>query len=482
MADIEAEALAQQLSERSPTGIADQIRRMVASGDLTAGMRLPTVRDVAQEIGVSVGTIAQAWGILREENVVETRRRGGTRILDADQRRLRSFGGWTSVDLLMHSPDAALLPPLSDAVAKALNHQDFNRWGREYITTDLQTVAQQHWPSAPEAWTAAGGGAEGLWMAVHAAVSPGDSIAVEVPAAPGMVDALRDAGLTPLGVGTDESGPLPADLQTALDAGARAFLHWPDGAFAERHTLTDERAEELHAVLSPTSAVVIEDDPLGPLSAVEPASLAALLPERSLRVSAFCRAFGVDMRTAVIGGARDLVEAAEHSRTGGLGSNSRLLQQTIVAAMKDLPGAGPRALHLPAPAGLGPLHRGRADRPQRRGQLVPLGGGPRGADRGSGPEQPRGDRRRRVRRLHRHSGHRVAAALHRTAARGREEARRAGSAHRSGRGRFAADLPGLGLLSRAQPLPLEADDLLRRGDAAGLCTGVGLSTVGCLSP
>ncbi|GGE68947.1 GntR family transcriptional regulator [Nesterenkonia cremea] len=344
MADIEAEALAQQLSERSPTGIADQIRRMVASGDLTTGMRLPTVRDVAQEIGVSVGTIAQAWGILREENVVETRRRGGTRILDADQRRLRSFGGWTSVDLLMHSPDAALLPPLSDAVAKALNHQDFNRWGREYITTDLQTVAQQHWPSEPEAWTAAGGGAEGLWMAVHAAVSPGDSIAVEVPAAPGVVDTLRDAGLTPLGVGTDESGPLPGDLQTALDAGARAFLHWPDGAFAERHTLTDERAEELHAVLSPTSAVVIEDDPLGPLSAVEPASLAALLPERSLRVSAFCRAFGVDMRTAVIGGGRDLVEAAEHSRTGGLGSNSRLLQQTIVAAMKDF--RTPRRLEL----------------------------------------------------------------------------------------------------------------------------------------
>lgn len=344
MADIEAETLAQQLSERSPTGIAEQIRRMVASGHLSAGMRLPTVRDVAQEIGVSVGTIAQAWGILREENVVETRRRGGTRILDADQRRARSFGGWASVDLLMHSPDAALFPPLTDAVTKALSHQEFNRWSRENIVADLQKVAQQAWPYQPEAWTAAGGGTEGLWMAVSAAASPGEAIAVELPAAPGVLDILRDAGLTPLGVGTDESGPLPAELQSALEAGARAFLHCPDGAFADRHTLTAERAEELRSVLADSSAAVIEDDPLGPLSAAAPASLAALLPERSLRVSAYCRAFGVDLRTAVVGGARHLVDAAVLSRTGGLGSDSRLLQQIIVSAMKDF--RTPRRLEL----------------------------------------------------------------------------------------------------------------------------------------
>ncbi len=344
MADIEAEALAEQLSERSPAGIAEQIRRLVASGELSAGMRLPTVRDVAQEIGVSVGTIAQAWGILREENVVETRRRGGTRILDDDQRRARSFGGWASVDLLLHSPDPELLPPLEDAVAKALKHQDFNRWGREYITADLQKAARAGWPFDPEAWTAAGGGTEGLWMALHAAASPGETIAVEEPAAPGLLDAIRDAGLIPDGVGTDESGPLPAELQKALDAGARAFLHSPGGAFGDRHVLTSARAEELRAVVESSAAAVIEDDPLGPLSAVQPASLAALLPGRSLRVSAYCRALGVDLRTAVIGGAKELVERAVRSRTGGLGSNSRLLQQTVVAVLKDF--RTPRRLEL----------------------------------------------------------------------------------------------------------------------------------------
>lgn len=344
MADIEAESLAEHLSERSPAGIAEQIRRLVSSGELTAGMRLPTVRDVAQEIGVSVGTIAQAWGILREENIVETRRRGGTRILDADQRRARSFGGWTSVDLLLHSPDAGLLPPLEEAVAKALKHQDFNRWGREHITADLQKAARQDWPFEPAAWTAAGGGTEGLWMAVHAAASPGEVVAVEQPAAPGLLDLLRDAGFTPAGVDTDEQGPLPASLEEALRARARAFILSPSGAFSDRHVLSPGRAEELHAVLEPSAAAVVEDDPLGRLSPVQPASLAALLPERSLRVSAYCRALGVDLRTAVIAGARELVERAVRGRTGGLGSNSRLLQQTVVAVLKDF--RTPRRLEL----------------------------------------------------------------------------------------------------------------------------------------
>lgn len=335
MADIEAESLAEKLSERSPAGIAEQIRRLIASGELNAGMRLPTVRDVAQEIGVSVGTIAQAWGILREENVVETRRRGGTRVLGPDQRHAQGFGGWASVDLLFHSPDAELLPGLEEAVAKALKHPDFNRWGREYIAADLKKIAQLDWPFEAEAWAAAGGGTEGLWMAVHAAVSPGDTIAVEEPAAPGLLDTLRDAGLNPVGVGTDESGPLPTELQSALDGGARAFIHSPSGAFADRHVLTAERAEELSEVLGASDVTVIEDDPLGRLSPVQPASLAALVPERSLRVSAYCRTFGVDLRTAVIGGAKDLVERAMRQRTGGLGSNSRLLQQTIVAVLKD---------------------------------------------------------------------------------------------------------------------------------------------------
>lgn len=93
MTELDAEELAARLSDRTPGGIAEQIGQLIADKMLPADSRLPTVRDVAQELGVSVGTIAQAWSLLREQGLVETRRRGGTRVLPHAQRRAEDFTG-----------------------------------------------------------------------------------------------------------------------------------------------------------------------------------------------------------------------------------------------------------------------------------------------------------------------------------------------------------------------------------------------------
>lgn len=91
--ELDAHHLAQRLSNRSPAGIAGQIGELIEDKTLPADSRLPTVRDLAQELGVSVGTIAQAWSILREQSLVETRRRGGTRVLPRARRMVADFAG-----------------------------------------------------------------------------------------------------------------------------------------------------------------------------------------------------------------------------------------------------------------------------------------------------------------------------------------------------------------------------------------------------
>lgn len=93
MTELDAEDLAARLSDRTPAGIAEQIGQLIAEKLLPADSRLPTVRDLAQELGVSVGTIAQAWSLLREQGLVETRRRGGTRVLPHTRRRAEDFAG-----------------------------------------------------------------------------------------------------------------------------------------------------------------------------------------------------------------------------------------------------------------------------------------------------------------------------------------------------------------------------------------------------
>lgn len=93
MSELDAVDLARRLTTRSPAGIADQIGELIEERILPVDTRLPTVRDLAQEVGVSVGTIAQSWSILREQGRVETRRRGGTRVLPRSRRLAHQFEG-----------------------------------------------------------------------------------------------------------------------------------------------------------------------------------------------------------------------------------------------------------------------------------------------------------------------------------------------------------------------------------------------------
>lgn len=60
----------------------EQIRRQIASiiaiGELGPGDRLPTVRALAADLGVAVGTVSRAYKELEASGVLESRRRLGT--------------------------------------------------------------------------------------------------------------------------------------------------------------------------------------------------------------------------------------------------------------------------------------------------------------------------------------------------------------------------------------------------------------------
>jgi len=52
----------------------DQVRRMVASGQLAAGTALPSVRELALEHAVNPMTISKAYSLLESEGVLERQR------------------------------------------------------------------------------------------------------------------------------------------------------------------------------------------------------------------------------------------------------------------------------------------------------------------------------------------------------------------------------------------------------------------------
>jgi DNA-binding transcriptional regulator YhcF (GntR family) len=71
-----------QLDFTSETPIYRQIRDQlvlgIADGKLRAGEKLPTVRALANEVGVNVMTINKAYQLLKQESYITADRRGGS--------------------------------------------------------------------------------------------------------------------------------------------------------------------------------------------------------------------------------------------------------------------------------------------------------------------------------------------------------------------------------------------------------------------
>ena len=88
--------------------IIDQIKTLVATGRVTAGAFLPSVRHVAQELEVNPMTVSKAYSLLEKEDVVESVRGRGMRVL---------AGKAAKQDMEAREDD--IRPFIREAVAKA---------------------------------------------------------------------------------------------------------------------------------------------------------------------------------------------------------------------------------------------------------------------------------------------------------------------------------------------------------------------------
>ncbi len=62
--------------------IREQVVRMVMAGTLEPGTRMPTIRQLANDLHLAKGTVAKAYSLLEEHRVLETRGHRGSFVLD----------------------------------------------------------------------------------------------------------------------------------------------------------------------------------------------------------------------------------------------------------------------------------------------------------------------------------------------------------------------------------------------------------------
>ncbi|MFD9953385.1 aminotransferase class I/II-fold pyridoxal phosphate-dependent enzyme [[Kitasatospora] papulosa] len=327
-----------RINGRRASEIAASVERGVASGDLAPGHVLPPMRELATLLGVNPNTVAAAYRTLRERGVIETAGRRGSRVrprpASTARGSLRVEAPPGVRDLGDGNPDPALLPGLGEALtaAAAAYGREPHLYGDATVIPRFEEIARAGLdadgvPDGPLA--VASGSLDAIERVLTAHLRPGDAVAVEDPGWGALLDLVPALGMRVVPVALDEEGPLPGEVERALRAGAAALVVTDRAQNPTGATVTGGRAEELRSVLAGHPGVLLIEDDHGHAIVDLPVHPLAGVTERWAFVRSVSKAYGPDLRLAVLTGDALTVDRVAGRQSLGPGWVSGLLQRTV---------------------------------------------------------------------------------------------------------------------------------------------------------
>jgi DNA-binding transcriptional MocR family regulator len=215
--------------------LADDVRR----GALTAGARLPTHRDLAWRLKVTVGTVSRAYAEAERRGLISGEVGRGTfvRALAAPPAlRLHDAAPDADfIDLGVHRPRAeGEAPLLAEALRQLADTPELAQLMeyQPHAGRDAERAAGAAWiersgglAAAPEQVVVTASGQHAMAAILAAIAEPGDSLAVEALTYPGIraIASLLHLKIVPIAL--DEHGIVPEALEAACRAGRLRALY-----------------------------------------------------------------------------------------------------------------------------------------------------------------------------------------------------------------------------------------------------------------
>jgi DNA-binding transcriptional MocR family regulator len=319
--------------------ISASVEEGVRGGQLTPGDRLPPVRELARQLGVSPTTVAAAYGDLRRRGITAGAGRAGTRIRAAPPVSARGYlrAPAGARDLISGGPDPDLLPDLpprpalrpARMYAGAPVEPRLRRLTGEQLTAD--GIDATH-------LMVTGGALDGIERVLAAWLAPSDRVIVEDPGHAVTFDLVAAMGYAAVPVPVDELGIRPDELAAALARGADALIVTPRAQAATGAAWDAGRAAAIGAALRRYPSVgVIEDDHAGPVAGVPLCSVSAELPgrERWVTIRSVSKSLGPDLRLAVLAGDEATAARVAGRQALGTGWVSYRLQELVADLWAD---------------------------------------------------------------------------------------------------------------------------------------------------
>ncbi len=282
--------------------LADELVRLVRGGTLRPGDRLPSVRRMSQQKGLSLTTVLQAYQVLEDQGVIEARPQSGYYVRPAVAQPTPAPEAPATLpdpehvqvdELVMRVVRDAMRPglvqfgaalPAPELLPTERINRILARIARDNIVAaqavglpegmlELRTqVARRTIESGcalePDDFVITCGCAEAIHLALQATCRPGDLVAVESPTYFGILQALEAQGLRALEIPTNARYGISLDaLSFALENHPiRAVVAITNFSNPLGSCMPEENKRALVELLARFQVPLIEDDIYGELS------------------------------------------------------------------------------------------------------------------------------------------------------------------------------------------------------------------------
>lgn len=289
------------------------LSRDIESGRLPKGFRLPTQRELADDLKIAVGTVTRAYDEAERKGLVYGDGRRGTFVgeLPSPKSFLASLAKAVTlgIDFRQNHPAHRLDPDLGAALRQIAERTECRDLLLYPPPAGLMThrLAGAKWMDSlgltadPENVFVCGGAQHALLTICAAEARAGDIIATEEYAYPGVKTVADMLGLQQVGVAIDENGLIPESFEEVCRGKAIRLLYCnPSLQNPTNFVMPADRRKQIAAIADKYQVCVIEDEILSPLLDDRPGFISSLIPDRSYFVLSSSKSVAAGLRVGFI--------------------------------------------------------------------------------------------------------------------------------------------------------------------------------------
>lgn len=342
------------------------IRERIAARQLTPGARLPSVRQAAAQMAVSVSTVVEAYERLAAEGLIRSRPGSGFYVsaplapltlekvgprldravdplwvsrqsLEARDGSLRPGCGWLPPDWM---PEAALRRALKAAArlpAAALMDYDEPQGLAPLRALIARRLGEKGVPAAPERVLLTGSGTQAIDLVCRMLLRPGDRVLIDDPCYFNFQALLRAHGAEAVGVPMTPEGPDSAAFaRIAGQAQPRLYIansavHNPTGARLAAHV-----AHRLLSVAEASGMAIVEDDIFSDFETRPGVRLAGFDGLRQvIAVGSYSKTLSASVRLGFVAARAEWIERLVDLSLATAFGSPRLASELVLALLRD---------------------------------------------------------------------------------------------------------------------------------------------------